>query len=84
MCSMILGISQGELTSMETATQTTSTFLSHDEYPLALEQAVQNARARIRVQGDQPDATVAQQLQVVDELLQFGLGRYLLAKTATA
>ncbi|MEM7495739.1 MAG: class I SAM-dependent methyltransferase [Myxococcota bacterium] len=63
---------------METVVQTRSAYLSHDEHPVALEQAVRDIRDRIHAEGDQPGATVARQLRVVDDLLRFGLGRYLL------
>ena len=35
-------------------------------------------RARLQQAGDQPDATVAEQLALLDGMTQFGLGRYAL------
>lgn len=52
--------------------------LSHHEKPLPLQQAVEALRDRIRQEGDQPQAPVAEQLALVDQLTQFALGRYLL------
>ncbi|MEM7494735.1 MAG: class I SAM-dependent methyltransferase [Myxococcota bacterium] len=54
------------------------TCLSHNMQPEPLDQAVQAIRSRVRAEGDKPNATVKQQLEVVDALLRFGLGRFLL------
>lgn len=43
------------------------------------EELLSAARERLRLAGDMPGATVAQQLQLLDELAEFELGRFLLA-----
>ncbi len=50
--------------------------LSHNTQPAPLEQAVQAMQERIRKEGDKPNATVGQQLEVVDALMQFAMGRF--------
>ena len=52
------------------------TCLSHNTQPASLEQTVQAIRERIRKEGDKPNATVAQQLEALEALMQFGLGRF--------
>ena len=52
--------------------------ITHRAQQVPLEQALNTIRARILEQGDKPDASVQKQLEMVDAMSQFNLGRYLL------
>lgn len=53
--------------------------ISHEALQQDHEALLNAARARLRLAGDMPGATVAQQLELLDRLAEFELGRFLLA-----
>jgi SAM-dependent methyltransferase len=52
--------------------------LSHTISPESLDDCIQKISARIRLEGDKPYVTVTRQLELLEQLAQFDLGRFLL------
>lgn len=52
--------------------------ISHAVSPDAIETAFQKACDRVKQQGDKPNFSVAQQLELLEQMTQFDFGRYLL------
>lgn len=65
-------------TYMSTHLEDSQRTLSHNPNSNALEEAIESIRTRIRAAGDKPHASMAKQLQILEELAGFEFGRFLL------
>ena len=52
--------------------------ISHEQIHVSLEEAVESIKNKIKSRGDLPYISVVSQLELVNELTQFGFGRFLL------
>lgn len=59
-------------------TKKTSEIISHHLEPETIENAVNKIAARIKQEGDKPHVTVKRQLELLKQLQQFDLGRFLI------
>lgn len=58
--------------------ENTQRTLSHNSHPNALEEVLESIRSKIQQSGDKPYASVAKQLQILDELAAFEFGRFMI------